>query len=156
MTFNEELTELLLKESEALEELKNITFKKADVLIEGNIKELELIVEKEERIINLMASLEIERENLLDNWGLKKDTPISDIIKSVPEGAEKLEKLKSKMIDNVKEIKEKNEFNRKLTLDSIEWIDFNVNLLSSFQTSSIYNKKDNEISQGNSIFDKKV
>lgn len=72
MTFSEELTELLLKESEVLEELKNITFKKADALIEGNIKELELIVEKEERIINLTASLEIERENLLDNWGLKK------------------------------------------------------------------------------------
>ena len=57
------------------------------------MEELEEIIKKEEELINTMANTEEERVNLLNNWGVDINTPLSEVIERIPEGKEELNRI---------------------------------------------------------------
>jgi hypothetical protein len=156
MTFKEELEQLLKKELEVLIKLKTISFEKTDLIINNRIQKLEEATMNEETLINEISFLEEEREKLLDNWGVGKDTSISDVIEKIPGEKEDLVELKDKLSHELEELYLRNALNNDLIRDSLEWIDFNMNLITNnSQTPTTYGKGNKE-SGGNSIFDRKV
>lgn len=155
MTFEMELRTILEKELAVLIELKNLSFNKTDMIINNHIRELEETTKKEETLINEMAILEEEREGLLDTWGVAIDTSISDVIERLPEDNKGLIKIKDNMHEVMSELSLRNKLNNDLIKENLDWIDFNMNLITSIHTGPGYGKE-NKNPSGNSIFDRKV
>ena len=157
MTFMEELVLVLKKELDVLKDLKELTFEKTDLIINNQIKELEATTKKEEDLINQVALLEEEREKLLDTWAVGPDTPISNIIERIPGDKGDLPLIKDEMHHVMEELFLRNKLNRDLIEENLQWIDFNINLISNMQVQPSYGKdtKDSKV-PGKSIFDRKV
>lgn len=155
MTFKEELETILEKELNTLIDLKEISFEKTDMIINNHIQNLEQTTKKEEVLINEIGLLEEEREKLFDLWGLKINTPISDVIEKIPEDNKGLIVIKDKMIEVFEELHLRNTLNNDLIKENLDWIDFNMNLITGMQMPQNYGK-DNKKSSVNSIFDRKV
>ena len=155
MTFREELEEVLEKEVMVLEELKNLTFQKTDLIINNEIQKLEATTKREENLLNQMANLEGEIVKLLDTWGLASNTLISEIIERIPEDKGNLEEIKDKMHHIMEELYLRNKLNDDLIHENLQWIDFNINLITDIHGHPSYGKDDKKPG-GNSIFDRKV
>lgn len=157
MTFKEELEAVLKSQLETLNVLKNITEKKSHILIEENLEALVGITNDEEELINRVGILEVEREKLLDTWGMKVDIPLTNIIANLPEDEGKeLRLLGQELYETLKSIDEINKLNNQLLLDNMEWIEFNLNLLTNVQTPSTYGTEEGNVKSNNSLFDRKV
>lgn len=157
MTFKEELEAVLKNQLETLNVLKNITEKKSHILIEENLEALVGITNDEEELINRVGILEVEREKLLDTWGMKVDIPLTNIIANLPEDEGKeLRLLGQELYETLKSIDEINKLNNQLLLDNMEWIEFNLNLLTNVQTPSTYGTEEGNVKSNNSLFDRKV
>lgn len=155
MTFKEELEIILKKEVIVLKNLKELSFMKTDIIINNQIRDLEQTTKKEESLINEIGILEEEREKLFDTWGLSKDTPISDVIERIPDDNQGLIVIKNMMVEIFEELYLRNILNNDLIKENLDWIDFNMNLFTSFQTPQNYGKH-NKKASSNSIFDRKV
>lgn len=157
MTFKEELKAVLESQLETLRVLKNITEKKSNVLIEENLEALIGITKDEEELINRVGILEVEREQLLDTWGMQVDIPLTNIIANLPENEGKeLRLLGQELYETLKSIDEINKLNNQLLLDNMEWVEFNLNLLTNVQTPSTYGAEEGNVNNNNSLFDRKV
>lgn len=155
MNFKEELEIILNKELDALSNLKELSFLKTDMIIGSKIKDLEETTKKEEALINEIALLEEERERLFNTWGVAIVTPISDVIEKVPEDNLGLTQLKDKLTEVLEEIYLRNSLNNDLINENLDWIDFNMNLITSIHSHPSYGGK-RETGSGTNIFDKKV
>ncbi len=156
MTFKEELMELLKEELKVCKNLLDITLKKTDLLVGGEVESLKKITEREEDLINRMGTLEENRQKLLDQWGIKKTIPLSKIIYKIPEETHDLEEVVLELTKVLEEIGIRNQLNSQLLKDSLEWIDFNVNLLTNTKVPTTYKKDDERKILNNSLFDRKV
>lgn len=155
MTFREELEVILEKELTVLIGLKDLSFIKTDMIINNHIRDLEKTTKEEEALINKMALLEEERERLLHTWGLAIDTTISNVIERLPEDNTKLIGIKDNMHEVMSELALRNKLNNDLINENLDWIDFNINLLTSAHMGPGYGKE-NKKAGVNSIFDRKV
>ncbi|WP_312668447.1 flagellar protein FlgN [Tissierella praeacuta] len=155
MTFAEELILVLEKEMNVLVELKELSFKKTDIIVDNLINDLEELTRKEEILINKIGILEEEREKLLDTWGLAINTPISSIVEKLPEDNEELIAITDKMHNIVEELSFRNKLNNDIIKENLDWIDFNMNLITSAHMEPGYGDE-NKKSSRNNIFDRKV
>ncbi|MBU5255684.1 flagellar protein FlgN [Tissierella praeacuta] len=155
MTFAEELMLILEKEMNILVELKELSFRKTDIIIDNLINDLEELTRKEEILINKIGTLEEEREKLLDTWGLAVNTPISSIIEKLPEDNEELIDITDKMHNIMEELSFRNKLNNDIIRENLDWIDFNMNLITSAHMEPGYGNESKKSSRNN-IFDRKV
>lgn len=156
MTFKEELINILEEELEILKTLKEITFEKTDIVIGNEIEKLELLTKREEESINRLGLIEEQRLYLMDSWGVGMNTPLSQVIEKIPEAKEDLIEIQRKLTDNLEEIKLRNNINNELIQDNLQWLDFNMNLISNAQTPTTYGKENRGRGVNNSLFDRKV
>lgn len=156
MTFKDELMEILKEELKELKNIEKLTFEKTDVIIKGEVETLQKITKEEESLINKMAALEKKRLDLLNSWGVDKNTPLSKIIPKVPEGKDELMDMKDKLGEILSNIQSRNDTNNKLIKENLDWIELNLNLIAQVETSTTYSKKMNGDKKGKSIFDRKV
>jgi len=157
VTFKEELEEILKEELKVLKELQIITQEKTQIIIDEDLDKLQNTTKEEEEYINNIALLELKREELLDNWGMDRLLPLSVLISKMPEGErESLESIGEDLFHILSDIDEKNQLNNTLIRDNLEWIDFNLNLLTSTQVPTTYGKDKSDLNQSKSIFDRKV
>ncbi len=155
MTFKEEIELLLKKEIKVLKAIKMISYEKTDIIMKSDIKNIDNITRQEEKLVNEMSSLEKERIELFNSWGVSKDTSISNVIEKIPEGKDSLTLLKDEMLELVSDIDMRNRLNNDLIRENLDWIDFNMNLITSVHSHPSYgNGKDKK--NNINIFDKKV
>lgn len=155
MTFKDELVEILKAELESLKNIKKLSYEKTDVIIKNQVEELDKITKKEVELINQMASLEQARLNLLNTWGVDKNTTLSQIIDRIPDGKEDLIELADEIKANMEEIQARNNMNNELIRDNLEWIEFNINMITQAAVPATYDKK-KDGKMGQSLFDRKV
>ncbi|HHV38349.1 MAG TPA: flagellar protein FlgN [Tepidimicrobium sp.] len=156
MSFSEELTKVLKEQLNILKALELIAYDKTDIIVADDVEALEKMTREEEGYINRMATVEEERLRLLDSWGLNISTPISHIIDKVPDGREELIQLQDSLVEVLNSIQERNVLNQELIEDNLQWLNFNMNLISNTRTSATYGKDDGDKGVGNSLFDRKV
>jgi len=161
----EELRDVLQDELKLYEEMYNLTVKKTDVIINGKISDLDNITHLENSIILKLGQLETRREkvviNIQEQLGVKKDSTISDILNYIDDKDEikqELDSITKKLLDVLNSIKERNDLNGLLIKDTLEYIELNINLLTSATDKGIYNNKiqKEQSSQNISLFDTKA
>lgn len=156
-SFKDELKEILNEELQIYKELSQITYEKTQTIIDNDTEFLDKTTRREEELILGITQWEKKREELLNSWGLDKNTPISQIISNITvEDKKDLEEIKEELSKILEEIKERNELNNVLIRDSLEYLDFNINLLANAKDPGTYRKGNKSSNINQSIFDRKV
>lgn len=156
MTFKEELEQILSEELIIVQRLKEISFEKTNMIIENKVEDLEFTTKKEESLINQMALLEEKRIRLLDTWGLDVNTPISNLIDKIGEDKKQLLHIKEELTVSLEELYTRNVLNNDLIQENLDWVDFNMNLITQAESPTSYGKGTDNKPGSTSIFDRKV
>lgn len=129
------LIEVLNNEAALYKGILKIAKNKTDVIIGGKVSELENIVKLEQYIILQLSKLEEEREELVDKLSVQLSVDASDITlssleKLLPkEQAERLESCHKMLPEIVRDLDQANVLNSKLIKNSLDYIDFSINVL---------------------------
>lgn len=122
--------------------LNDLAAKKTDIVINGDIKELDRIINREELEVLRLTQLEDERVKLVaaytkDTGG---ETNFTALIEAAPvEEREKLTELQSRLAENVFTLKHQNDLNQDLIKQSLDWIKVNQRLFTPRPVPVNYN-----------------
>ncbi|AOT70030.1 flagellar protein FlgN [Geosporobacter ferrireducens] len=160
----EQLITVLKREYDIYRDYIDLAKKKKEIIIKGNIKELDHITGLEQDMILNMGKVDKIRVaivgNLLNELKVKEVGSIGELVPYLEEqDRSKLIGLKDKLDKVLQEIQELNELNGKLIQQSLEYIDFNINLATSANTQgSTYGNRADEKNVKNkpNVFDVKI
>lgn len=140
------MIEILKKELQYYKDLLALSNTKKTSIIEGKVAELDKIVKLEQNMIFDLGQLEKQREEEVNK--LCQRLGISDRKASLTEITEKLtkedrtalERIQAAMRKTLSELKAQNDLNGELIKQSLEYIDFSINILTSsgMETGSLY------------------
>lgn len=158
----EQLVLILNKEHEIYEQISQLADVKKQVIIDGKIKELEETTKKEKTFTLSLVKLESLRSKtvdaLLNLYGLVEVDNITDLIKYMtPKEGMAIRTVRDKIMKEVTEIQFRNDQNKKLIEQSLDFIDFNMDLLTTIDDSNEYGSDaDEKEKETRSLFDMKV
>ncbi len=131
-----QLIQALDKTNEVYREVLELSEKKQDVVIKGDIKELEKITVKEQGLVASIIKLEDIREQILQyvmkDLGIKNVESLDDILPLLTQeekaGVEGTTRSLKNLITDVQDV---NSSNEKLLQQSLEIVQFNMNMMTS-------------------------
>lgn len=135
-----ELTDILNKENDIYETFLKLSNSKTDLITNGNVSELESIVKIEQSLIIKIAKLEDQREKIVESLssvlGRKpEEVTISELSSCLGEKeAMELKACQEKILKSINGLKTNNELNSKLIKNSLEYIDFSINMMTTVGT----------------------
>ncbi|HKL41091.1 MAG TPA: flagellar protein FlgN [Clostridia bacterium] len=162
--FVDQLVMALEKEEEIYQDILDLSLKKKQAIIDGDVKNLEKIVNKEKALAMSLIKLdnirvrivnEILKENNVDS--VENITELSEYIN--PMAKEKILKLKSKLNHVIKKVRNENELNKDLVEQQLDYIQFNIDLMTNVDLgSNNYSKEANDnVKKGRkNLFDAKI
>ncbi len=164
MNVAEQLVMALNKDCEIYEEIYEIAEQKQKVIIDGDIQKLDDITKREQTLIASIMKLEEIRDTLVSQiakeYQLKKIDTLDDIMKYIPlKYQAPVKDVRRKLSDVMKNVKRLNTENGSLIEQSLDIIEFNMNLMTSLDNKeSSYSGKANINYDGGSrnMFDVKV
>jgi flagellar biosynthesis/type III secretory pathway chaperone len=150
----EELFTVLDSEREIYEQLIPISERKTQILVKGDLQELEEVTEKEQLLVDKVTALGNKRESILTNIGivLNKDAGTLDLgslaklLEKQPEEKKKLIELHDSLKTIMRRLVSINEKNKNLIENSLEMIEFNMNFIQSTRMSPGVNNYDKNAS----------
>ncbi|WP_100333209.1 flagellar protein FlgN [Bacillus alkalisoli] len=129
---------------------------KTELIKSGNPDELQSLLKEEQKLVQAIGQLEIERLKLMPN----ADGTITTLIESTSgSDTNKLAQLKEELTTIVLQLKEQNELNQQLLQQSLQFINVTMNTLKGPETQVTYDKptaKKAPITSSRSIFDSKA
>lgn len=130
------LFDLLGKERDLYQEILTLSKEKKEIIVEGKTKELNEMTQKERKMIKIIIDFEKNRSSIVEaiekDLGIGRIENITELLDFLDEPDRRtLTALKEDLKTVVKELGHQNEMNGKLIGQSLEIIDFNLNLLSS-------------------------
>lgn len=140
----DELIDILNKEAAIYEGVLKLSKSKTDTIVAGKVSELEGITRLEQSMIMQMGKLEAQREKLVGELSVQLKVAAEDITISSLErllGEEQSKRLKAchRSLDKaLKELSGANKLNSKLIKNSLDYIDFSINLLASASSGNMY------------------
>lgn len=149
------LIEVLNKEASLYEEILALSKNKKDIIVNGNVSELESITKLEQSMILRLGKLENEREDLAsrlaDELGFgTTEITLKALSSRLPkEQAIEMDSCCKKLSAVLNELKETNSLNSKLIKNSLDYINFSINILSSVGPSD-----NNYVNSGEAITSK--
>lgn len=160
----EQLITALKKEYDIYRDYVDIAKKKKDIIIKGNIKELDYITGLEQDMILNMGKIDKIRAaiigNLLNELQVQEIANMSELLSYLEEEDRvKVRSLKDQLEKVLQEIQELNELNGRLIQQSLEYINFNLNLMTSTNTQgTTYGNRADEknIKTKPNLFDVKI
>ena len=152
---------LLLQEQQALHRLAE---EKTEALKKGDMKELErLLSEEDERVKALQQAEELRQKavsQFLRQKGLAdEDITLSVLIKLVSrDEGERLKELRESLIEGISALKKRNELNRQLTTQSLQFVNATLEMLAPQSKSVTYSRPDDRQEEENrrSMFDSRA
>ncbi len=158
--------DILKKEHGYYKDLTELSKSKKNIIIEGKVEELDKIVKLEQNMIYNIGQLEKQREEevskLCKILGVSSaQITLSDLAKMLqPELKKGLEDIQENLRETFSELKAANDINGQLLEQSLEYIDYSINLFagSGMETGSLYEGIGKSGSKQNrkNIFDTKV
>ena len=151
-SLTEELINVLQKEQDIYQQLIPITEQKTKVIIQNDLKALQEITEQEQQAVEQLNALKRRREEIIINMGTvlnrdPKTLKLKNMVKLLekrPEEQKKLAELYDLLTASIRRLSEINERNKTLINQSLEMIQFEMNLIQSTRMapgSSNYNKQ---------------
>ena len=146
----EDLLTVLDSEREIYEKLIPISERKTEILVKGDLKELEAVTQEEQFLVDKAAALGKQRESTIANIGvvLNKDAAtldlgtLANLLGKQPEERERLVQLHDSLKVIMKRLVGINEKNKNLIENSLEMIEFNMNFIQSTRMSPGVNNYD--------------
>lgn len=133
----DKLFDILEQEIETYNDILEISKNKKNIIIKGKVNELESIVNLEQSLIVKMGKLEATREELLGqisgSIGVKaSEINMSEIKEHLPEPRKiRMSDCQNRLSNVLTELKEANELNSRLIKNSLEFVNFAINLYTS-------------------------
>ncbi|NBG88306.1 flagellar protein FlgN [Isachenkonia alkalipeptolytica] len=162
----EQLKASLIKEKEMYDGVLKLSKEKQDLIVKGKVKEIEALTQKEQVFIKHMGTFEKIRRSIFTNaskeLNIREVDNVSELLLFIDEEEGKeIDGLRDEILDTIKALKEVNEENESLIKKSLEYIDFNKELIASIQQegpqNNDYTEKASERSKSNkSILDMKI
>ncbi|MBR6158029.1 MAG: flagellar protein FlgN [Lachnospiraceae bacterium] len=138
----ENIIEVLEKENAEYRTLIQLSEEKTPIIIKGDLENLNRITEAEQVIVARIQKLEKERmstmADIAEVTNFKADIKLGDLITMMdkhPEEQKKLQDLHDRLKETMRRMKQVNEQNRDLLQDSLEMVQFEMNLLQSLKTA---------------------
>jgi len=156
---------VLSKELNLYKDLYEISLKKSQAVVDGNLSELTSILSVEQQLIVQLGHLEKERENNIILWAREsKLDPTNVTISLISEtlsGEIKntLETLALDLNEIIGRQKVLNDLNENLIKNNLEFIDFSIKLIAGQDEAGVSYSKDGKNSvkpQNRNLFDQKV
>lgn len=132
-----ELIDVLDQEIDIYNNIFKLSKDKTGIIVEGNVDELEKMVQEEQKLIIKVAQMENQRDIIIykisKNLALKADEITLSTLIDNTEGAirDKLKDRQQGLKKLVYELKECNNINSKLIKNSLDYIDFSINLIAA-------------------------
>jgi len=139
----ENLVDTLRRECTEYEGLLEISRHKTPIIIQGDLEQLQKITDDEQELVSRILHLDHEREVGMKDIAtvLGKDASkmkLSDLIDTLgkrPAEQQTLAGLHDRLTGTVRELKRVNEQNGELLKNSLEMVDFEINLLQASRTA---------------------
>lgn len=139
----DELVDTMSKENDIYKELIPIADEKTRVIIKNDLEALQEITDREQRTIEKINALERRREEVIVNIGtvLSRNPgtldmkTLMEIMKKQPEERAKLARIHDELRDTLKRLVTINDRNKVLIQQSLEMIEFNMNIIQSTRMS---------------------
>ncbi len=145
------------------ESLLQLSTKKTDILKKGDFDALNELTANEQKHIQAIEQLEKQREKLLSEMvktSGNQTVTLSDCLELVNDTErEKLNELKEKLTQQLKELQNRNDLNEQLIQQSLQFIQVSLNLFRPQQEQITYappNKQNTNGLEANSIFNRKA
>ncbi|NLD49162.1 MAG: flagellar protein FlgN [Clostridiaceae bacterium] len=135
-----ELINLIAEQAGIYDDILKISRDKTDIIVKGKVIDLENITKIEQSLVIKLGKLEAKREDLVKEISKDLDLDpeemiVSDLVDRLDsKQAEELKRLKDSLALSLKELKDTNELNSKLIKNSLDYIDFSINLYSNIST----------------------
>ena len=137
------LIEVLNNESQEYDQLLELSTKKTPVLVAGNLEELAKITDEEQLVVSRITHLERKRQEVFADIAnvINRDVKtlllpdLIEILAQRPEEQQKLAKVHDRLRTVVHEVKRVNDQNRILIQNSLEMIDYDLNMLQSMKSA---------------------
>ena len=135
----DELVNTILKENDIYKELIPIADEKTRVIIKNDLDALQKITEQEQLTIEKINALEKKREEVIVNIGTvlsrdPKELNMKTLIKILgkqPEEQKRLSRIHDELPETFRRLVVINDRNKELIKQSLEMIEFNMNLIQS-------------------------
>ena len=139
----QELIAILEAEQQIYEELIPIVSEKKNVIIQNNLESLQKITEQEQLAIDQVTGLEKKRSEVIVNIGIimnrkPEELTLNEIVKMLrqqPEEQKQLAQIHDRLKSTVQKLMDLNYQNKSLIDESLEMIEFNMNLIQSTRMS---------------------
>ena len=131
------LIDVLNNETVLYEGILKLSKNKTDAIVEGKVSELESITRLEQSMIVKLGKLEEEREELVEKLAVQLHVKASDITLTnlerqfAGEQAVKLKSCRDTFPRLIHDVSYANELNAKLIRNSLDYIDFSINILTN-------------------------
>lgn len=135
----ENLIEVLEQESSEYEGLLSLSQRKTQIIVSGNLEELQKITDDEQESVGRINHLEKQRVEVTADIAnvLNKDVAnlklanLIEMLSARPEEQEKLADARGKLQRAVRELRRINEQNRELLANALEMVEFEMSLLNA-------------------------
>jgi len=139
----QELISVLTEEQQLYEKIIPIASEKKNVIIKNNLESLQKITEQEQLAIDQITVLEKRRSEVIVNIGIllnrkPEELTLGEIIKLLekqPKEQKQLSQIHDQLKHTIQELKNINIQNKSLIVQSLEMIEFNMNLIQSTRMS---------------------
>ena len=139
----EELIMVLGDEEKIYSEIIPVAEKKTQIIVNNDLQSLNSITEEEQALVSKISKLEKKRQEVIRNIGIvmnKKESELNfvtiiDLLNGQEKEQEELRRLHDKLKRTVEALSLINERNQMLIKQSIEMIDFDINLIQSLKSS---------------------
>lgn len=150
------------------EQLVEVSLKKREILIDGEIEPLSQLIAEESKLVRKMGKLEEERmfqvKEYLRRQGITADEmTVSQLLSIIPskEGKEAIQSLADKLQKTIGQLQQHNDLNSKLIQDSLDYINHSLEMMTDNSGEGInYQRPAGSVkknpSTGRSFFDTKA
>ncbi|MCT4663311.1 MAG: flagellar protein FlgN [Tissierellales bacterium] len=159
----DQLRVILQEELEVYKKLLDITLTKKDVITENRIQELDKMTQVEQSLIMKIGKLEESREKLVDQMGKRiglKDFGMRELIDHLEDKDKSFfVEIREDLLRTLNRIHDGNDLNKVLIEDSLEFVNLNLDLLTSVGQSDNYKQTaedPGQVKPSKSLFDVKI
>lgn len=137
----EQVAHILKEELDIYRELVEVSERLTDVILNGEIKELDEILRVQQTMIMTLGKLEEERAKAVSGlW--RDDLVMTDLIAEAEgELADRLEGLLEELLKTVEEQKRLNDINSKLIKTNLEYVEFTLGTMAGNKPINLFDQK---------------
>lgn len=158
----QQLKETLQRELEMYQDILIMAREKTEFIKLGQLKDIEGTTVKEQQYIKTMGTFEKLRRSIFANMAeelqIKEPESISELLLHLEEEeAAYIDELRDQLLATIDELKEVNQLNEILINKSLEYVNFNIQLMTSLPEGNHYGQKDTgKVKSISSLLDMKI